>query len=116
MTVCEIITRVNTLNPNAFDEEVKAQTLCSFESRLIYTLTGKEKRLSYPDDMKTELCLPDSYADIYIFYLSAMLFFLNREYEEFNNHTAMYNALLDEYMKDFGRKNTHGRKRFYNLF
>ena len=116
MTVSEIISRVNTLNPNAFDEETKGQALCSLESRLIYKFTGKEQRFTYPEDVKTELILPDRYADVYIYHLSAMLCFWNREYEEYNNHVAQYNALLEKYEKEYGSIQKHGKKRFFNLF
>ena len=73
MTLSEIISRVNTLNPNAFDEETKAQTLCSFETRLIHKFTGKEQNFTYPEDVKTELIIPDRYSDVYIYYLSVNL-------------------------------------------
>ena len=53
MTLSEIISRVNTLNPNAFDEETKGKLLCAFESRLIHTLKGEDKDLSFPEDLKT---------------------------------------------------------------
>ena len=116
MTISEIVSRVNILNPNTFDEETKGETLCSFESRLIYKFTGKEQSFIYPDDMKTELILPDRYADVYIYYLSAMLYFWNQEYEEYNNHVTQYNALLEEYVKESGSVQKHGKKRFFNLF
>lgn len=116
MTISEIISRVNILNPNAFDEETKGETLCSLESRLIYKFTGKEQGFIYPDDMKTELILPDRYSDVYIYYLSAMLYFWNKEYEEYNNHVTQYNNLLEEYEKERERTLEREKKRFFNLF
>jgi len=116
MTLSEIISRVNTLNPNAFDEETKGKVLCSLEARLIYKFLGEEKNITYPENLKTQLILPDRYADVYIYYLSAMLYFWNKEYEEYNNHVTLYNTLLEEYEKEYGSMKKNEKKRFFNLF
>lgn len=116
MSMSEIIARVNVLNPNAFEEETKGQALCSLESKLVYKFKGEDKGFKYPEDRNTELCLPERYADVYIFYLSAMLYFWNKEYEEYNNHVTQYNALLEEYEREYGSVKTNEKKRFFNLF
>lgn len=116
MTMSEVLAAVNELNPNAFEEETKGKIVCALESRLLHRFTGEEKAFTYPEDMNTELYLPERYAEVYILYLSAMLYFWNKEYEEYNNHVSLYNAMLDEYEREYASTKVTERKRFFNLY
>lgn len=114
MTVTEVLAETNVRNPNAFEEETKGKILCAFESRLVYELTGSEKELKYPESLGEKLILPDRYGDVYVLYLSAMICFWNKEYEEYNNHAALFASLLQQYRDE--RHGKGGAKRFFNLF
>lgn len=114
MTLSEIIAEVNLRNPNSFGEEMKAKVLCDFESRLIYEFSGEEKELSFPESGDLDLILPKRYSDVYVLYLSAMLCFWNREYEEYNNHLALFGSLLSQYREE-RKSGGKGKKRFFNL-
>ncbi len=116
MKISEIIAEVNERSPNAFSEETKGKILCNLESQLIHEFKGEEVKVKYPEDLQKELVLPDRYADVYILYLSAMMYFWNKEYEEYNNHVGFYNELLEQYREEHGSKARSERKRFFNLF
>lgn len=116
MTLSEIIAEVNTRHPNADSEETKAKTLCTFEARVIYEFTKEEADVKYPEYLNEKLYLPDRYADVYINYLSAMICFWNKEYEEYNNLATMFSDLLQQFKEEHGSTANSERIRFYNLF
>lgn len=116
MTISEVIAEVNTRQPNAETEETKAKTLCTFEARLIYEFTGEEKEVKYPEYLNEKLILPDRYADVYINYLSAMMHFWKKEYEEYNNIVTVFSDFLQQYRGEHANNVTSERKRFYNLY
>lgn len=116
MTMSEAIATVNERNPNAFPEETKAKILCAFESRLVYEFEGEDRKISYPENINDELILPGRYSEIYVVYLSAMVYFWNKEYEEYNNHAALFSSLMEQYRDEHGAAKKNERKRFFNLF
>lgn len=116
MTLAEIITEVNARNPNGYTEETEAKVLYTFESRIFHEFTGEEKKPFSSEALNEQLYLPDRYADVYIYYLSAMLHFWNKEYEEYNNHVSAFSESLEQYRAEFGKNNKGATHRFYNLF
>ena len=115
MRVNEILKEANLRCPNSFDPDMQFKLICDFESRLIYEFTGEELDISFPDCGDFELMLPRRYSDIYVLYLAAMYCFWNREYEEYNNHLALFGSLLSQYREE-RKSGGKERKRFFNLF
>ena len=52
-----------------------------------------------PADNETALFIPAPFDNIYFLYCLAQMDFLNRDYDQYANTYAMYNARLDEYLK-----------------
>ena len=59
---------------------------------------------AYPDDMDKELLIPFPFDNVYELYLESMIDFYNREYANYNNSAAMFEARFSEYKKAYIRE------------
>ena len=116
MTMSEVIGEVNTRNPNAFTEETKAKILCDLESRILAEFKKEDIEVKFPEDFTKTLFLPNRYSEVYILYVSAMIYFWNKEYDEYNNHVSLFSDLLNQFREEHGSKTPTERRTFYNLF
>ena len=124
MKICEIIERVDSLRPNPFHKQEKVQWLSELDGKIAKEILKKEdfSGYTYPDDENTELLAENPYTDIYLFYLTAMIDFFNRDYGEYNNSMLLFNSALEGYTKGvFGglygeKKDESARKYYINIF
>lgn len=104
-SIHEVIERVDRVKPNAFDERDKAAWLIELDGRIVLEVTqGKSTpAVRYPEGGASPLTAPPPYDSLYDLYLSAMVDFHNREYGNYNNTMAMFNAVYDTYRKWYRR-------------
>lgn len=105
ITAGEVISLVDDLHPNSYEETKKEQWLRVADA-LVYEsvikphlgweewMKPEEKNYSNP---KTALYAPRMYADIYRWYLEAQMDLSNREIEHYNNDIMLYNTVFEEF-------------------
>ena len=94
----QVIEYVDRVKPNAYTDEDKCRwinTLDGLVSREVHNSSMPEYNL--PDDADTPLLVGSPYDDIYHLYVSAMIDFYNREYNDYNNAILMFQERLDQY-------------------
>lgn len=105
-TVNKVIERVDSIKPNAYNEETKFKWLSDLDGmvrRLVFEETEYEP-YEYPRDADAELLIPAPFEDCYVLYMEAMIDFENREYGNYNNVMLMFNSKFDEYKKAYIRE------------
>lgn len=133
MTPNNAIEKVDRLKPNSYSEEDKLGWINELEGmvkRLVFQwdekylkeietqyengdiseeeyneIIRKTKPLVCPDDLETELLVPDPFEDIYTLFLEAKIDYYNREYGNYNNSAMMFEAQYNEFKKDYIRHN-----------
>lgn len=112
MTINEAISQVDTLNPNQISDEIKVRWISVLEGKIIdeIILTHELSEIvefnGYSiNDMDTELIVPDTYADVYIFYLNAMIYQTNQESARYMSAMQMFNSAWQDYANYYNRNN-----------
>jgi hypothetical protein len=112
MTINDVITEVDTLKPNQISDEIKVRWLSVLEGKIIdeIILTHRLSEIvefnGYTiDDMNTELIVPDTYADLYKYYLYAMIDATNNEAARYANSMSLYNQAWQDYANYYNRNN-----------
>ena len=111
MTIIEMITDVDALKPNSYEQAYKVQWLSQLDSRvkqdIIDTHEGGEGVVfsGYNDDtpIDTELLIPHPYDDVYRFWLEAQIDYANGEYTKYNNSMAMFNTAYSAFERYYNR-------------
>ena len=111
MTIIEMITDVDALKPNGYEQPYKVQWLSQLDSRvkqdIIDTHEGGEdvSFSGYNDDtpIDTKLLIPPPYDDVYRFWLEAQIDYANGEYTKYNNSMAMFNTAYSAYERYYNR-------------
>lgn len=132
MTPNKAIEIIDGLKPNAYSEEDKLRWINELDGlvkRLVFQwdetylkeieaqcksgkiteeeyneLIKKTKPYSYPEDMDTELLIPAPFDDCYTLFLEAKIDYYNREYANYNNSAAMFEAQYSEFKKAYIRE------------
>lgn len=111
MTVAEIITNVDQLRPNGYDQEQKTRWLSEVEGLIIDEIINMAEGnnetfegYQYEMDAETDTKLPDRFTDIYIHYLKAKIEFYDDETAQYNNEVAAYQSAYDQYAAWYRRK------------
>lgn len=97
-TMNTVIEYVDRVKPNAYTNEDKYKWLNTVEglvSREVLKDDAPEYNL--PEDADIPLLVASPYDDIYHLYVSAMIDFYNREYNDYNNAILMFQERLDQY-------------------
>ena len=97
-TMKTVIEYVDRVKPNAYTDEDKYRWINIAEglvSREVLNDDAPEYNL--PEDADTPLMVASPYDDIYHLYVSAMIDFYNREYNEYNNTILMFKERLEQY-------------------
>lgn len=112
MTISEVITQVQTLKPNQIPEEIMVRWISVLEGKIIdeIILTHELAEIvefnGYTiDDMETELIVPDTYADVYIFYVEAMIDQTNNETARYASSNAMFMNAWQDFANYYNRNN-----------
>ena len=111
MTLQEALKACDRMKPNACPEQEKRRWLSELDGRIYRELLAVHE--DAPDtfsgyDMQTvgetALLVPDRYAELYLFYLSAQIDFVNAEFARYNNAAALYNAAYDAFANAYHRE------------
>lgn len=110
MTIEEVLAEVDETKPNQYDDALKVRWISQLEGQLVDSvfsnhINDKEIEFSgYTEaDVYEELLVPDTYADIYKYYLFAMIDFSNQETDRYQNSMIMFNSKLDQFTKYYNR-------------
>ena len=112
MTINEAIEQVQELKPNQIPEEIMVRWLSVLEGKIIdeiiltHELSERIEFTGYTiDDVNSELMVPDTYADVYIYYLEAMIDQTNNEGARYASSMQMFNSAWQDYANYYNRNN-----------
>ena len=112
MTINKVLTQVQTLKPHQIPDEIMVRWISVLEGKIIdeIILTHELSEIvefnGYSiDDMDTELIVPDTYADVYIYYLEAMIDQTNNETSRYLSSMQMFNSAWQDYANYYNRNN-----------
>lgn len=106
MTMNEVNEYVDRVKPNVYADKDKYRwmnTLDGIVAREVYQEDKEAYDISKGGDIA--LLVPHPYDDIYALYVSAMIDFHNREYEEYNNTVLLFKERLEQYKAWYIRNN-----------
>lgn len=97
-TMNTVIEQVDRLKPNAYTDEDKYRWINQLDGLVSMQVMGKDApEYSIPGDADTPLLVGHPFDDIYDMYVSAMIDFHNREYNNYNNSVLMFTERLEAY-------------------
>lgn len=111
MTIQEVITEADRLNPNVIDEGVKIKWLNDIENtiynEIVLPREGSD-RIEKPDitidsDYSHELIADTPYGRLYVEYLLSRIDYANREYDSYNNMVQQFNESYKEFAAYYNR-------------
>lgn len=112
MTINEVITQVDELKPNQISDDIKVRWISVLEGKIIdeIILTHELSEIvefnGYTiNDMDTVLLVPDTYADVYIYYIEAMIDETNNESARYASSMQMFNSAWQDYANYYNRNN-----------
>lgn len=119
-SVNEVIERVGRLKPNAIEDEDKARWLMELDGRTYQDLTKgeapeKTPPQTWPEDGDKELLAPPPYDNMYDLYLTAMIEFYMREYNNYNNTVGLFNQAMEEFRARWRQDHPPRAKNYRNV-
>lgn len=111
MTVAEVITNIDSVEPNQYTAADKLAWLNQLDGQIFIELIlthEHEPDIEFEPHTETtdELLVPFPYArDLYEFYLKAMIATANHEYVKYNTAMALFNAAYGRYSAWYNRNN-----------
>ena len=112
MTINDVIAQVQELKPNQISEEIMVRWISVLEGKIIdeiiltHELAEVVEFNGYSiNDMETELLVPDTYANVYIFYVESMIDQANNEGARYANSKAMFENAWQDYANYYNRNN-----------
>lgn len=108
MTCEKVISEVNSLLPNTFDEVQKYRWLSDAERFAREVLSGYEsfEHLGEPmenllpdTDSTRELSAPAPYAEMYIYYVLAEINLLYGDLTKYNSYSTLYENMMEKFKK-----------------
>jgi len=112
MTIAEVITEVDELKPNNYENKEKVRWISILEGKIIdeifktHLLGEKIEFKGYSEhDMDKTLLVPDTYADVYRYYVSAMIDANNAESIRYASDMALFNAAYSDFSHYYNRTN-----------
>lgn len=119
ITLSKLIASVDKNKVNAYSDEQKTEWVNKLEGMVQLEIQRKDIdeliRYNWDDDKFTELIIPYPYADIYVYYLYAMIDYENREIGSYNNNMSMFNEAYSQY-EAFWKKQNPGSTKFINYW
>mgnify|MGYP003304877758 CR=1 FL=1 len=106
MTPNKVIELVDSVKPNSYDEEMKFRWINELEGIVKRQVIQEDEYIPYlyPQEMDRELVVPIPYDNVYCLYVEAMIDYYNKEYQNYNNSVAMFEARFTDYKKDYIRR------------
>lgn len=116
MKISEILSRVENLKPNDFDESQKIAWLSTLDSQIktevIDTYEGAESiEFSGYDEntsKETQLLVSAPYDEMYEYYLCAKIDYYNGEFSKYNTNMTLFNNVFSNFKAHYAR--THKSK------
>lgn len=106
MTPNKVMETIDSLRPNAYDEETKLRWISDLDGNVMRLVIQEDgfTPYTYPADMEKELLIPAPFESVYVLYLEAMIDYHNREYQNYNNSAAMFETRYSDYKKAYIRE------------
>lgn len=112
MTINELLTEIDEIKPNAYDDSIKIRWVSVLEGKIVNDIILTHKLSEVVDfngytinDMDTELLVPDTYADVYKYYVFAMIDSSNGENNHYANDMMLFNTAWNEFANYYNRTN-----------
>lgn len=107
MTILDCIQYVDSIEPNAYNNEQKARWIRECEGK-VYTQLFLQQTYDFPDltpwaMMGLELAIPAPYNKLYPRYLQAMIHYANGEYDRYGASMQLFNEAWHEVCLWFGQ-------------
>ena len=102
ITAQEVLTMVDTLLPNQYDDEEKLRWLTQAEGYVLREICGKTEALSALTD-NTVLTVEAPYDELYRHYVEAQIHYGNGEMSRYNNAAAAWNNAFATYRDYYTR-------------
>ena len=100
MTVKNIIDHVDKIKPNTFDFETKLKWIADVEGRVRVEILKEGVEDVIPPMLESdELLIPYMYADVYVYYIIAMIDFLCGDFEKYYASSKAYNKATSDYAR-----------------
>lgn len=120
-TINKVIERVGRMKPNALADEDKARYLIELDRRIYEEITRADEPervgpQAFPEDGDMELIVRAPYDNLYDHYLTAMIEYWMREYDAYNNTTALYRQAYDEFRARWRRDHRPKGQRPFDVF
>lgn len=120
VTINKVIERVGRTKPNALADETKARYLIGLDRRIYEEITrvDEPERVGprqFPEDRDMELIVQEPYDEVYDHYLTAMIEYWMREYDAYNNTTALFQAAYDKFRARWRRDHRPERGPGFNV-
>lgn len=104
MKISEILSRVDNLKPNDYEESEKIGWLSELDTQIkrevLDTYEGAENIVfnGYDEDSKeTELLAVAPYDEMYLYWLHAKIDWFNGEFSKYNANISMFNSIYENY-------------------
>lgn len=98
MTMNKVIEYVDRLKPNVYTTEDKYRWINTLEGMVSREVMQREvPEYFLPDDADTPLLVGHPFDDLYGLYVMAMIDFHNREFDNYNNATLMFQQRYEQY-------------------
>lgn len=113
MTLNNIMSKVNDIRANSYDNRTKIDFINEVESDIAKniinrSMIGKEYVFKpYEDgvDDDKELLVPDNHSDVYLFYIFAKMSYFDEETARYNNDMIMFNNAYERFASEYRRNN-----------
>ena len=109
MQIDEIISRVDSLEPNQYDKETKLSWISQLDGKIFAEIilthddTGRMMYLPYESGDEEPIAGPPYGEDMYCYYLEAMIAQHNMETSKYNQKMLAYNNAYSEFANWYNR-------------
>lgn len=112
-TMNTVIERIDGLKPNAYTDEDKYRWINALEGTVSLQVMELDEPVVHelPRDADKDLLVAHPFDDIYELYVSAMIDYHNREYNNYNNAALMFQERFDQFKAWYIRKHPSGKVR-----
>lgn len=104
MNIQSLFSLVDTLKPNAYENQIKLKWLNEVEAIVADTIQHVEF-IPYENDYDGDLLIPTPYTNVYEYYIKAMIDNESKDYEGYSNNMLLYNNAFGIYSKYYIRNN-----------
>ncbi len=109
MKICDVISAVNSLMPNEYDDAQKIAWLNEVDGQVYrevvqtHEIEASFTGYSEGTNQNTVLLVPEPYSQLYQWYLMAQIDLANQEINKYNNHISLFNSAYLTY-QDFANR------------